>query len=136
MCLQFSKVGHANTQIEYDAERIVMVSEAIQAYAAKNGKYPEGANWQIIHELAHPQRGVGLKAKGRDSVGNLLDLNGHPYLFFFTSEGCVLIATLAKNGTAIERYVLLPAFTGIIRVPAARDVPAKADTPPASSSSR
>ncbi len=91
-----------------DDERLSMLKEAFRTYAAKNGEYPKGANWQIALELANPRTGIRFVASRADSAGNLLDAHGHPYVFFFSKEGWVLIAALAEDGTAIERQALLP----------------------------
>jgi len=109
-CFQLS-LGCYATAVEaqhIDDARLVTLKHAFLAYAAINGHYPQGENWQIVQELQNPKTGIRFSATKTDARGNLLDLNENPYVFFFSKEGWVLIASLSKDKTTIERYVLVP----------------------------
>jgi hypothetical protein len=94
----------------FDGERLDMIKEAFRAYAVKNGKYPQGTNAEIVRELADASTGVRFVAKGTDARGNILDKRGHPYLFFFSQDGWVLIGMLAEDKATVEKSVLLPSI--------------------------
>lgn len=112
-CVTFALIGNvafAETS-NRDTENLRMLKEAFRYYAVRNGDYPKGANYQIVQQLADPRKGIGFVAGNRDQEGNLLDVSGRPYLFLFSSDGWVAIVALSKEGTEMERQVLLPPFS-------------------------
>jgi hypothetical protein len=107
LAVQFVSSGFAESK-NRDEERMDMLTAAFHAYAAKNGVYPTGTNWEIVRQLTDPYHGIKFEAKKMDLEGNLLDGSGQPYLFLFSRDGWVSIIAYERSGNEITRCVLIP----------------------------
>jgi hypothetical protein len=104
----FGCICSANDISNADDDRLEM---AFRAFASKNGDFPRGRNWEIVKALADPQKGIRFVAKAVDSEGNLLNSSGKPYVFFFSSDGYVIITSIGSKMT-LDHYVLIEAKNG------------------------
>lgn len=101
----------AEERINVDDSRLSMLKHAFWAYAAKNHVYPKGNNKTVVIELSHPERGVRLRSEALNDAGEIVDSARHPFEFFYSDAGDVIIASMAENRSTILRSILVSKHT-------------------------
>ena len=82
------------------------IAHAMQEFAAKYGRFPNGNPSEIVTALASKTHGVGFVPRRLDIEGRPISDTGREYIILHDDRTWCLVGLVAKDGIGLEEYVL------------------------------